>query len=88
MGRVCLTISKKSVSLSGQFLPFLATPTLQILPDVCREFHQKSFVCRHGVEQIYAVSYLWYPTVGIVLVMFMGIITSCIPGQFRVPLWM
>jgi len=33
-----------------------------------------------GVENLYAVSYWWYPTVGIACVLIIGILTSCIPG--------
>jgi len=34
----------------------------------------------HGLENLYAVSYLWYPTVGIICVMLCGLLFSFIPG--------
>lgn len=30
---------------------------------------------------MYAVSYLWYPAIGILTVLFAGVLTMCIPGM-------
>lgn len=34
-----------------------------------------------GVQKMYAVSYLWYPAIGILTVLFAGVLTMCIPGM-------